>query len=374
MKFIACDLVTGDVLEEVPLELGQDLTYQLKGPGDTVLRAPYWDNQGREALPFRYWENLVVPQKTLICLVDGPNDDIVWGGTPTDRQRGLKASYAGFPTQTLESYLTRRYMPTMHYVNVDQAYIVRSMVALANDQGINFQVDAPNTGILRERHYLDEEQARIGDRLNDLSNVTNGFDWRVDLQWSSTDHRRVDKVLRIGYPWLGNRTAYPEHEFRLGVNVTDALLDERWGQGDAATAVKAIGDGDGENRLQSSLGIDSALEAAGWPRLEERRSYTGVTDRPTIEDHRRRLESVMFGGQRVVTLEARNPGSAEKFTRLSDIRLGDTGRVVIKSDQYVGFELDEVWPITGWTLAQDMLTYRPTLANIARDALNYDTR
>lgn len=370
MRFLACDLVTGDVLEEVPLELGSDLTYQLKGVGETVLQAPYWDSLNRPQKPDYYWERTITPMRTLIVLVDDTGA-IVWGGTPTDRQRGLKASYAGFPARTLEEYLIRRYMPTRSFQQVDQALIFTEMVREANKNGINFQVDAPLTGVLRDRNYLSEDQARIGDRMTELSNVIKGFDWRIDLQWADADHSRVDKIVRMGYPYLGNRTATPEHEFRLGVNVTDALLDEPWGQGQAATAVMAVGDGDGENRVQSSLGVDSPREAAGWPRLEERRTYSGVTELATITQHRDRLGQALYGGQRILTLEARNPGPRENFTRLSDISLGDTARVVLKSDRYIGLQIDEVWPITGWTLSQDLKTYRPTLADLKQEVLDY---
>lgn len=371
MFFVAFDLVSGNVLDEVPLELAGELTAQLKGVGEGTFRARYFDDAGsliQEPSGARYWEALLVPGKTGILVCD---DDwsIVWAGEWIERQRGVKASYAGFPARTLENYFWCRYKGTSHHVGADQASIFRAMIQEANVSGMGFEIDAPATGVLRERHYSTTENAMIGDRMTALSNVVNGFDWRVDVLWRDADHTGVRKIVRLGYPWLGNRTTNPEHEFELGVNIQDALYTERWGSSDAATHVLAVGDGDGDNRLLSTPLIDAAREAAGWPRREIRRSYSGVTEKRTIDAHAERMKQAFFGGQDVLTVEARNPGPDENFTRLSEISLGDNAVAKIVSP---GFSISVVWPVVGWSLDPDLIVYRPTLANLKVEAVELD--
>lgn len=371
MRFIVCDLITGNVMDEVPLTIGQDLTQMLRGYGEGVLNAPYLDGDGR-LYRSKYWKKMIVPWRSLVLVVDD-SERIIWHGIPI-RANGGDEFQTAFPARTCEAYLLRRYKGTSHHLGVDKAVIFASMIAEANVSGIGMEIDAPLTGDLVERNYADSENARIYDRINDLANSGSGFDWTVDVEWADADHTRVRKIARMR-PVMGNRTANPEHHFTLGGNITSVTWDNSWDDSDAATHVRAIGDGEGESRVMSSPGIDTVREAAGWPRLEDRRSFSGVKDRSTIEAHMARMKQALFGGQQLVTFTARNPRLGERITGAGDIVLGDTAKVEIRMGQDAllneyAVEIESVWPIIGMALSPDMTTWKPTLADVRKADLD----
>ncbi|ALE91812.1 hypothetical protein AOC05_04905 [Arthrobacter alpinus] len=364
-RFIVCELITGKVLDELPMVITSDLTRFLKMYGEGTLALPLFDGRGR--LVSDTWEQAILPQRSMILVVDDA-DRIVWPGVPQSRGRqgaGKNASLINFPCRTLEAYPIRRYMPTRNYRGMDQASIFQSMLETMTDGGIGLDYDCPDTGVIRDRPYNDDENARVYDRVNELSAVLDGFDWTIDVAWGDDAHTFVRKIARTGYPYLGNRTASPVHTFETGQNVTDFDFQEPWGEGDAATHVRAIGDGEGESKLMSAPVIDTVREAAGWPRLEERRTFSGVTVQTTIDSHARAVAQYLFAGQKVLTLTARNTVHGEDFTRLGDLTLGDTARININTPQ---LRLDAVWPVVGWSLTPETGVYKPTLAKIGEPA------
>ncbi|WP_133159124.1 hypothetical protein [Arthrobacter glacialis] len=318
---------------------------------------PLFDGRGK--LVSDTWEQSILPGRSLILVVDDA-DRIVWHGVPKSRGRSTGHSVP-FPCRTAEASLIRRYMPTRNYVGMDQARIFQSILETTTEGGIGLDYDCPDTGVIRDRPYNDDENARVYDRINELSAVSNGFDWTIDVVWGDDAHTFVRKIARTGYPHLGNRTQNPAHTFETGQNLTDFDFQEPWGEGDAATHVRAVGDGEGETKLMSAPIIDTAREAAGWPRTEERRTFSGVTVQSTIDSHARAVAGYLFGGQEVLTLTARNPTGAEDFTRLGDLTLGDTARAIIDTPQ---LKLDEAWPVVGWSLTPETGIYKPVLAKI----------
>lgn len=358
-RFKVCELVSGKFLGELPFRITSDLTRFLKMYGEGSLALPLFDAAGD--LVSDAWDQEVLPLRSLVLVVDD-SDNIVWSGVPWSRGRGSSVEVT-FPFRTVEALLIRRYTPTKDYQGWDQARIFQDLLESTAAGGMGLEYDCPNTGVIRDKKYNADENARIYDRINELSNLLNGFDWTIDVIWGDDDHTFVRKVARLGYPHLGNRSANPEHVFETGDsgNIVDFDFQEPWGEGDAATHVMAVGDGEGESKVMSDPIIDYAREAAGWPRLEERRSFSGVTEQSTIDSHARKLAQYLFGGQEVLTLDVRNPGVGEDFTRLRDLTLGDTARSTINTPQ---LKRDVVWPVVGWALSPEAGKYKPTLAKI----------
>lgn len=356
-RFIICELITGKVLDEVPMVITSDLTRFLKMFGEGTLALPLFDGRGK--LVSDTWEQAILPQRSLILVVD-ETDRIVWHGVP--QSRGRNTGYQiPYPCRTVEALLIRRYVPTRNYTNMDQARIFQALLETTTAGGIGLDYNCPDSGIKRDRSYGDDENARVYDRVNELAAVSQGFDWTIDVVWGDDAHTYVRKIARTGYPHLGNRTPYPAHTFETGQNITDFDFQEPWGEGDAATHVRAIGDGEGSSKIMSAPVIDTVREAAGWPRLEERRTFSGVTSQSAIDNHAKAVAQYLFAGQRILTLTARNPDDTEDFTRLGDLTLGDTARAVINTPQLT---LDAAWPIIGWSLTPETGVYKPTLAEI----------
>lgn len=356
-RFKVCELVTGKVLDELPFTIDGDLSRGLQQYGDGKLSLPLFDGAGD--LVSDTWEQAILPWRSLILIVD-EDDRIVWHGIPVERIR-KPGSVVQFPCRTIEAYLVRRYVPSLSYVQADQTSVIfRALVGVAGD-GIGMEYDCPASGVLRDRVYADDENARVYDRVNELAAVDNGFNWTVDVVWGDAGHTFVRKIARTGYPFLGNRTGNPVHVFELGQNITDFEYSEPWGEGDAATHVRAIGEGEADSKVMSAPVVDTVREAAGWPRLEERRSFSNVKDQTTIDSHAAKVADQLFGGQHVLALTARNPGDGEDFTRLGDLTLGDTARANIHCPS---LDLEAVWPVVGWSLTPQTGVYKPVLAKI----------
>jgi len=357
-RFKVCELVSGKVLDEVPFDIEGDLTRYLQQYGEGTLSLPLFDTYGD--LVLETWEQAILPWRSLILVVD-EQDRILWHGIPQDRPRTL-APQTRYPCRTIEAYLIRRYVPSKVFKGADQTSEIFRWLAGVAGGAIGLEYDCPPSGILRDREYKDADNGRVYDRINELAAVENGFSWTVDIAWGDDAHTFVRKIARTGYPYLGNRTENPVHVFELGQNIDDFEYSEPWGEGDAATHFQGIGETDDDDqRLLSAPVIDTVREAAGWPRLEERRTFAGVSKRLTLDSHSRRTAAQLFGGQHVLTLEARNPGDDEDFTAVGDLSLGDTAKAIIHCPT---LDLEETWPIVGWILTPGTGAYKPVLAKI----------
>lgn len=350
-RFKVAELKTGDVLAEVPLDIENEVTRNLQS-----------HSTGSFGLPVRHpscpvnWEQLILPGRSLILVLD-ESERIVGHGIPTDRQRD-GSGVVVYPAMTLEGYLLERYVPTRAYLQRDQTAIAQDLAAVCADTaGIPLRFDCQPSGVYRDRTYADDENARVYDRLQELAAVENGFNWTVDVDWVDDSKKRVKYTFRTGYPHLGTRSLAPEHVFESPGNVTEYLHNEPWRDGEAATHVQAVGDGDGETKLMSSPVIDTVREAAGWPRVEAREQFSGVKEQSTIDKHARGMATALFGGQDVITVSVKDGVG----TSLGDLALGDTARVKIKSDELV---FDEVFVVVGWSMMPGSAEFKPTLARL----------
>lgn len=357
MRFYICDLKTGDLLDEYPLQLGSPLERRLKSYGTGTLRLPVL----HPATP-ENWAAVLRPWRVLIVVCDD-DDRIVWGGIPTNLATST-APLIDIQCVTVEKYFDRRYMPTASYRNRDQTSdIARAMAEHCGDTdiGIGLEYDTPESGIKRDRDYYNDEDARVLTRLQQLSNVINGFDWTIELAWADDDHSKVRKIFRTGYPALGYVTDTPEHTFTLVAGypspVTSFTHDHQWGDAEAATHVQAVGDGEGDDKPYSNPLTDSNREADGWPRLEERKTQQGVSQMATLNAYGQQMAERYFGGQSVISITAR----LDAWPSPAEITLGDSARIEINTDQ---LQLNEIWRIIGYQIDLAGGTWTPTLARI----------
>lgn len=356
-RFKICELVTGKVLDELPLEIDGNLTRMLQAYGEGTLSLPLFDKSGD--LVSDTWEEAILPWRSLFLVVDD-RDRILWHGIPLRRRR-TAANTVTFPCRTIEAYLIERYVPDLTFTQADQtSEIFRALVEVAGGS-IGLEYDCPPSGVLRDRAYADSENARVYDRVNELAALLDGFNWTIDVVWGDEERTFVRKIARTGYPYLGNRDPHPAHVFEYGQNMTDFSEDD----GDIVTHTQAFGDEDAETsaRLTSEPVIDALRESMGWPRREVRETFTGVSEQATIDRHAAGLAGRLFGGRSLIELTARDPGEDEDFTRLGDFTLGDTARAVIDCPSRT---LDTVLPVVGWTITPGTGVYKPALAQIGQ--------
>jgi hypothetical protein len=140
-------------------------------------------------------------------------------------------------------------------------------------------VDAPPTGVLRDRTYYGYERKAAAEAVEQLADVVDGFDFELGVAWGAAD------------PVLTLQVAYP----RIGVQAIDSpLVFDRPGNivgydwpEDAtrmADLSDAIGAGEGDDMLIATTMATDVLED-GWPLLEQVSSYKDVRDLDTLEEH-----------------------------------------------------------------------------------------
>ncbi|CAL9528590.1 hypothetical protein [Streptomyces sp. enrichment culture] len=190
-----------------------------------------------------------------------------------------------------ESYLYRRLLyDTQEAVQVDQFDLVRGLVDYVQhtpggDIGITY--DTHTSGVLRDRTYLRYDLPAVGDLLDDLAAVEDGFEWRI-ASYRDGDGRRV-KRLQLGHPVI-----------RAGVS--DIVLDHpgrvlsyTWPT-DAtgkANAWQSRGASINQNQAAESYPLMSQLliadddVTAGWPRLDGTSDHTTVEQPATLDAHAR---------------------------------------------------------------------------------------
>lgn len=357
MRFYVCDIKTGNVIDEYPMEVTSELSTRLKtyGSGELALLINH------EACP-RTWREDFVPWRILVLVCDD-QDRIMWGGVPNTRGT-TQEDRVTFPMVTLEKYFDRRYMPSAEYEQQDQTSVIaRAMAEVCGDDliGVGLDYDTPASGVLRDRSYYNDEDARILTRIQQLSNVINGFEWTIALEWADSDRARVRKIFRTGYPTLGYVTEEPELTFSVikGVPgpITEFSHESQWGDGEAATYVQAVGDGEGEDKPYSLPYIDSDREAAGWPRLEERKTWQGVTEDATLDQHAQGMRLTYFGGQSVISLTA----TTREWPTPADVNLGDSVRIEVDLPQ---LRVSQVWRLIGYSISPNDDKWTPVIARI----------
>ena len=350
-RFKVFSTKTGDFAGEVPFTSDGDLERLLQGAGTGTLRL----DVTAKGVP-ENWRELIVPWRVVIVAVD-ERDNIVWPGIPYSDPSSSRTTVS-FPCLTPEAYLGRRYSGACTYTWADQITIARDLVAACADaEGIPMEFDCPPSGVmLPEVVYENDENSRVLSRLQELSSGENGFNWIVDVIWADAERTRVKFVFRTGYPHLGNRTEEPEHVFAMPGNVVDFQHANSWGADDAATYVVGIGDGNAEAKLLSTPVVDHAREAAGYPRLEARPRFSNVADQNMLNDLTRGYAAQLFGGQDVLTLEAKNRGPG---TVLGHLTLGDTAQVDVVAPTKT---VKGIRVVVGWSLNTRADTYKPTVA------------
>lgn len=346
--FKVAELVSGKILDELPMRFSGNASRLLQNYGSGNLELPTRDPACPET-----WENLILPWRSLI-VVEDDDGRIVWHGVPTRRPRTL-SSVVTYPCVTAEAYLARRYMPSRTHTAKDQLDIARDMVDIVNVAGIDITTDASLSGVARDRTYYADELTRVFNALQDLSFNEDGFEWTIEVEWADATQTAVRKIFRAGYPRLGRITQAPEHVFELPGSITNLASDENWGDGEAATHVRAIGDSGGAETIVSAPVVDTTREAAGWPRLEEVEQFPGANRQSTVDGHAQAMAKALFGGTHVISFEARS----DQQPRLGDLSLGDSARINVGLPH---LNLDSVWRVVGWELTPEASVYKPILA------------
>ncbi|MGH7895505.1 MAG: hypothetical protein ACREQL_12610 [Candidatus Binatia bacterium] len=160
----------------------------------------------------------------------------------------------------------------------DQLFIVRDLVGYAQAQSggnIGVIVGTETSGRKRDRVYRAYERQNIGEAVERLAAVDDGFDFAVDVAYEAGT---ITKRLNLAYPRRGRITPIV---FELGTNIE--ALAEDVDAGRQANQVDALGNGEGDSMLISTAADTSQL--ATYPLLETVYSFKDVSVVANLADH-----------------------------------------------------------------------------------------
>ncbi|MFI5475015.1 hypothetical protein ACIA6D_33000 [Streptomyces cacaoi] len=285
-RLLFCDLRSDQLLDALPVQ-GVALDDYIGKTGRLTGTVPIPNRAIAERA-----RRAIVPGRTAVWVERGR--DLWWGGilwtlalaSDTRGFLGAQIQAGGW-----ESYLYRRVLyDTQTAEQVDQLDIARGLVDYAQNTpggNIGLTYDTAVSGVLRDRTYLRYDLPTVGDLLDDLAAVEDGFEWRI-ASFRDSDGHRV-KQLQLGHPVI--RAGATE----IVLDHPGPVLSYTWPV-DAtgkANAWQSRGASINSNQAQDSYPLTSPVLvddtdiAAGWPRLDGSSDYTTVEQQTTLDAHAR---------------------------------------------------------------------------------------
>lgn len=326
--YLAADLRTGVVLEELPLT-GVRWGKRLNDAGAMSGRWQLGPAEHRDAYA------LTTPTKTALFAV---RDSVPqWGGIVWTRAYDSESEAVSIQAGDFWSYFDhRKVVPFLStfpgdtgfvakqavtFTAVEQNEIARQLVTLAQAHtggDIGIELDTTISGTLRDRTYSGYELTDVGEALRLLANVEGGPDVMFDVGQGTGGRPR--RVLRVGDPMLGQQGS--PHVWEVGGNV----LTYTWPSDGTRMATRTYGVGDGiEEAALVAFAENFDLYGQGWPLLEAETGYTTVTDPSTLNAHAR--ADLAAATLPVVLPALKVRGDMPPF--LGQFGVGDDGRLII---------------------------------------------
>lgn len=208
----------------------------------------------------------------------------IWSASVSRSGRGpISVTIQG---ASLESYLSRvRIRSDYSYTATDQIAAARSLLAGMQSTArydIGLQLQAGGSGVERDRTYLASESSTYGERLAELANVDNGFEWCIQTVDNGDGTRTRFWVW--GYPRLG-ATAM-QYKFSEPGNVLSWQEDIDSSRGTTAAQARGESVDDDASQASEPLVSDVILAQghidAGWPGLDNTTDYSSVSEISTL--------------------------------------------------------------------------------------------
>ena len=364
----AADLKTGYVATRLPLTPSSSPAKLLGAIGSANFNLPVTDRECPAG-----WEQVTEAGRTVIAgtVADANGyERLVWSGIVLRRVRSLNGVNVGLVCSSIETYLERRYVDSTlgPFVNADQHHVFAALIGHANTSGIGLLVDAPDSGVLRDRtEYYRYSDQQIYAMVDNLAKVEDGPEWTIRTSFAADEPKRLAFTAMARTPYIGAVVDPPPWVFSAPGNITELEYVEGYGDGEYANVAVAGGTGDGTARIMSTSGLaqDTAQLAAGWPLMESRVSDSNLTTQESVDALALgELASVRAGAHTIrVTIRTDDLPLGELWG------LGDTAAVRVEAWDQASQRgaaqfpsgLDSTWRITGWELDQGGDSIKPTL-------------
>ncbi|MFF0144635.1 hypothetical protein ATK36_3184 [Amycolatopsis sulphurea] len=287
---------------------------------------------------------------------------IVWSGLLWDRQADFAAGTLDLQCEGWLSYFRlRHYHATTAFTQTDQADIARALLQHAGQYGEGSRLGMiepgdEKTGVKRDRTYKESEHKNIGEAVEQLAAVINGFDFSFDAAWRGDD---LPTTFRVHYPAVGRARSLMLEQGR-NCSITGASI----GGKSVVTHAFALGPGDGADQVWASAGSPSKV----FPRLEAIESFSDIKEYATLKA---KAEERVRTGAAPVVLPAivLYPDSAPG---LDDVDLGDA--VTVRGG-YGLVAIDGMWRITEISVSvSESSAEQITLTAASRDVFGSDDK
>lgn len=344
-RFIACDLVTSVALAELPVN-SVSFGDIRNGAGALTVTILLGELRGTEAATVvaatRPGRTIVHVERDGVFLGGGW---VIWGRTYKSATHTLTLTGAGS-----WSYLRRRVIPaTRSFTATEQTDIAATLIgeALADGGWAATPVAWPwGPTVARDRTYYDYEAKFVGEAVEQLADVINGFDFAMISERDPVTGL-IAPAWHCWYPRRGLAWQDRGHVLELGRNLAD--LDWVESYGEQATRVTVQGAGEGE-AMARSIRTAPEVEAAGYPRSDAVRPEKDISTLGTLDAHGdRHLATYAWGETSPVTTVTAGTASGP---RPGDLVCGDEVLVRIPGG------VDPMWPetvesprrVVGWTV------------------------
>lgn len=342
-RFLAVDLVTGTVRDEMPLTVA---TF-----GEVLNRSGPFTGEMSPDAPQATRQNVDAVRTVVLCERNGVivGDGIVWDPRITrdgdDRTLELNGG-------SLWTYFNhRRLREDRPYVDVDDAEIVADLFRWAQGQGDTAYGSAGDptgdvrlntsevvaTGVTSTRRYVGDERKRIGEAIEQRCDLSDGVDAAIKWRWDG------DVPVPYLHVWRrrGVRLTDP---FELGGNVTSY----EFGVAGSLTETHVDGIGQGEGQaMKVATAVDPSAHPA-YPRLDGVAMHKDAKDLGTLFGHAKAQLDDRHRPPELVTVTL-DPDATPPF---GSWQAGDEVRVFIDD----GWAQVDAWRrIAGWemTASQD---------------------
>ena len=323
---LICDSTTDIALGEVP---AITITYGevLNGAGAASVEIPLNTPAGNISA-------LAPLQQSIFVLRDGVP---VWGGILWAYSMDAAANKATLSCTGFMSLLNRRRMrATVKYEGIDQALIVKDFVDVAQAlSGGNMLIDTSDVvavGKTRDRTYYDYERKNIGEAIEQMSDVRDGFDYAIRPAYVAG---ALTRRMTVTYPNTGRNTNIV---LDTGSNVD--LMSVTSDATQMTTVQHIKGEGDGANALLATATNAALLNV--YPMVESLFAAQDVKQQSTMDDYAQR--GIDLGKEPVVIPTVQISGESDP--QIGSYITGDHVRVVAN---YGLLNIDATFRITAWT-------------------------
>lgn len=286
----------------------------------------------------------IIPGRT-VCHVY--RDEELWGTYVIWQKQSKTASRGAvqFALQgsSLESLLYRRVIDyDIIFTNTDQIDIAKTLIQnmqtgiapYESAADYSIQTQEGNSGVLRDRTYFQSDATSVGQRIEEISDVDNGFEYMIDVYVNPNSGVR-ERLWKWGYPLLGQTEV--AWSFEQPGNITSLTITED--ATDGATAFWARGDATGEDSTEDQRALitpnpslATTFLANGYPQIDAVVDYSSVTDIATLEGYASWWAANRGGVSLIPEIEVR-PNN-EDFQIISPARLGDYANISVVNIYY----------------------------------------